>query len=283
MKTITTIGDLRGQIAVWRCEGVKIGFAPTMGNLHAGHLSLIDRLREHGALRIVVSIFVNPKQFGEGEDYVAYPRTLDDDCAQLTASGVDLLFAPEAGDIYQKSDSLAAQINIPELSSDLCGSFRPGHFSGVLTVVAILFNLVQPDIAAFGQKDYQQLVMISAMAKSLSMPVKIVSTPTVRAGDGLALSSRNQYLSDEERAIAPELYRALERAVDGLKSRADIQEIEAGGVLALRNAGFTVDYFSVRNAKTLARVNHSSGDIAVLAAARLGKTRLVDNLRTGKI
>ena len=278
LRIVKTAAALREIVGAWRKGPDTIGFAPTMGNLHAGHMSLVDGLRDQGATRIISSIFVNPTQFGPNEDFSTYPRTFDADCAQLEAAGVDVLFAPEVSEIYPESGGPAAEIDIAGLSSDLCGAFRPGHFTGVLTVVAKLLNLTCPHLAAFGEKDFQQLVMIGKMVESLCFPVRIVPVATGRDEDGLALSSRNQYLSADERKIAPKLRQELLAAGCKLEAGAATSDVESQATEALLGVGFSVDYFSVRAADDLAVIGSARGQMVVLAAVRLGKTRLIDNL-----
>ncbi len=279
MKIAKTAKELGEIVDGWRKQAETVGFVPTMGNLHAGHMRFVGALRSAGATRIVSSIFVNPTQFGPNEDFATYPRTFDDDCRRLEAANVDLLFAPDVGEIYPESGRPTVEINIAGLSSELCGAFRPGHFVGVLTVVAKLLNLTRPHLAAFGEKDYQQLVMITWMVESLCFPVQIVPVATVREEDGLALSSRNQYLSQQERGIAPKLRQVLLEAGQMLESGEAIADIERAGADKLAKRSFTVDYFSVRAADDLSVVDHPHGELVVLSAVRLGKTRLIDNLR----
>lgn len=279
MQTITRIADLRALVLEWRLARETIAFVPTMGNLHAGHASLVGAAHLHGN-RVVASVFVNPLQFGPNEDFAAYPRTPDDDCALLGELGADVLFLPTVEEMYPKGTAGSTIVDVPELSNILCGAYRPGHFQGVATVVVKLLNLVQPDVAIFGEKDYQQLTIIRHSVEDLCLPVKIVGAPTVRAEDGLALSSRNRYLNAEERSRAPLLYRALDRARRRLESGdGDIADIEREGLEALRAAGFRPDYFEVRMANSLSRPRGRNVDVVVLAAARLSRARLIDNLQ----
>ena len=279
MQTLTRIGDLRALVRGWRMAGETIAFVPTMGNLHAGHASLIAAAHHHGR-RVVASVFVNPLQFGPNEDYAAYPRTPEEDAALLTAQGVDALLLPTVEEVYPLGVAENTIVEVPGLSDILCGAFRPGHFRGVATVVVKLLNMVQPDVAIFGEKDYQQLTIIRRAVEDLCLPVRIVGAPTVRAEDGLALSSRNRYLDDAERGIAPELYRALDRARRRLASgETDLAAIEGEGLASLRAAGFRPDYFEVRAAGTLARPHGRDVDLVVLAAARLRRARLIDNMQ----
>jgi pantoate--beta-alanine ligase len=270
MRTVTTIAEVRAQVSRWRAAGERVVFVPTMGNLHAGHMSLIEAARAHGK-RFVASIFVNPMQFGPNEDFAHYPRTPSQDAAMLAAAGCDLMFMPEVGEMYPNGADHATRVAVPGLSEILCGEFRPGHFEGVATVVAKLFHIVDPDVAIFGEKDFQQLTVIRRMVADLCLRVEVVGAPTVREPDGLAMSSRNQYLDAAQRRAAPAIYRQLEQAVAALKAGVrDFAQIETTGIAALNGAGFRTDYFNVRDARTLA---------PVLTAARLGKARLIDNLQ----
>jgi len=279
MRTITQIAELRALVREWRMAGDSIAFVPTMGNLHAGHASLIGAAHLHGR-RVVASVFVNPLQFGPNEDYAAYPRTPEDDSAILEAQGVDVLFLPTVEEMYPRGVGTSTIIDVPDLSGILCGAFRPGHFQGVATVVVKLLNLVQPDVAIFGEKDYQQLTVIRWSVEDLCLPVQIVGAPTVRADDGLALSSRNRYLSSAERAIAPTVYRALDHARRRLEDGdTDVAAIEREGMETLRTAGFRPDYFEVRMAETLEAPQGHDVDVVVLTAARLGRARLIDNVQ----
>ena len=279
MQTVTRIEDMRALVRGWRMAGESIAFVPTMGNLHAGHASLIGAAHLHGR-RVVASVFVNPLQFGPNEDYAAYPRTPEDDTELLAAQGVDVLLLPTVDEMYPLGVAGSTIVDVPELSGILCGAVRPGHFQGVATVVVKLLNLVQPDVAIFGEKDYQQLTIIRRSVEDLCLPVRIVGAPTVRAEDGLALSSRNRYLSESERAIAPMVYRALDRSRRRLESGdADLVGIQREGLESLRAAGFRPDYFEVRMAGTLAEPRGQDVDVVVLTAARLGRARLIDNVQ----
>ena len=279
MQTITRIADMRALVRDWRFSREGIAFVPTMGNLHAGHASLIGAAHLHGR-RVVASVFVNPLQFGPNEDYAAYPRTPEEDAALLEAQGVDVLFLPTVDEMYPQGVAGSTIVDVPELSGILCGAVRPGHFQGVATVVVKLLNLVQPDVGIFGEKDYQQLTIIRRSIEDLCLPVRIVGAPTVRADDGLALSSRNRYLNPQERAVAPQVYRALDRARRRLESGdADVAGIEREGLASLVAAGFRPDYFEVRMAGTLARPRGQDVDVVVLTAARLGRARLIDNVQ----
>lgn len=280
MRTVRTIIELRGMISVWRSQGARVAFVPTMGNLHAGHIRLMTQAA-HRADHVVASIFVNPMQFGVNEDFTTYPRTLTEDSIALAEQGVHALFAPEAAEMYPQGVADTTRIEVPGLSDILCGAHRPGHFTGVATVVNKLFNIVRPDVAVFGEKDYQQLRVIQRMVADLCLPVTILGVPTVREPDGLAMSSRNGYLSPEQRTRAPRLYQALgqarERIAGGERNYAAIAE---EGMSALRDAGFNPDYFTVRRADDL--LPPESGQdhaLVVLGAAWLGKTRLIDNVK----
>jgi pantoate--beta-alanine ligase len=279
MRTLNRIADLRALVQGWRMAGETIAFVPTMGNLHAGHASLLAAAHHHGR-RVVASVFVNPLQFGPTEDYAAYPRTPDEDAALLAAQGVDALLLPTVEEMYPRGIVTSTVVDVPGISDILCGAFRPGHFRGVATVVVKLLNLVQPDTAIFGEKDYQQLTIIRRAVEDLCLPVRIVGAPTVRAEDGLALSSRNRYLDDGERAIAPELYRALDHARQRLMAgETDITSIEIEGLESLRAVGFRPDYFEIRTAATLDRPQGREVGVVVLAAARLRRARLIDNVQ----
>ena len=279
MQTITRIAELREVVTEWRLGRESIAFVPTMGNLHMGHASLMAAAHLHGR-RVISSIFVNPLQFGPSEDFSAYPRTPDDDGSLLREYGVDALFHPTVDEMYPQGSVGSTVIDVPGLTDVLCGAFRPGHFQGVATVVVKLLCLVQPDVAIFGEKDYQQLTVIRRVVQDLNVPVRIVGAPTVRAEDGLALSSRNRYLSVEERATAPAIYRALDRARRRLEAGdADFAAIEAEGLAAVSAAGIKPDYFEVRTADRLERPGEDDSELVVLTAGRLGKARLIDNLQ----
>ena len=277
MQTLQHIAELRAKLRGWREQGQRIAFVPTMGNLHAGHISLIELARSHGD-KFVSSIFVNPMQFGPNEDFNHYPRTPTRDEAMLAAAGCDLMFMPDIAEIYPNGHELATRVEVPTLSDLLCGEFRPGHFQGVATIVAKLFNIVTPDVAVFGQKDFQQLTVIQHMAADLCMPVEIIGAPTVREPDGLAMSSRNQYLTAEERERAPAIYRAMQEAATALRDgQRDLRALEARGRDALSGAGFKVEYFAIRRCADLLNPGPADRDLVVLVAARIGKARLIDN------
>jgi pantoate--beta-alanine ligase len=279
MDVATTVAEVRARVRDWRAAGLRVALVPTMGNLHAGHLSLLAAAR-YRADRVIASVFVNPLQFGPAEDFAAYPRTLADDEGLLAEAHCDLLFAPTVEQIYPDGGAQPTLITVRGLASVLCGQFRPGHFDGVATVVAKLFNIVAPDVAVFGEKDFQQYIIIRRMTHDLMLPVEIVGAPTVRAPDGLALSSRNRYLSPEERAIAPAIHRALQAAVKRLdEGDRNFLGIESAGWQALAVAGLRPDYFAVRDADDLQTPRPTSQELVVLTAARLSKARLIDNLR----
>ncbi len=281
METVATIAAVREHVSRWQRDGERVAFVPTMGNLHAGHISLIDVARKRGD-RFIASIFVNPMQFGPNEDFAHYPRTPEKDQSMLAQAGCDLMFMPDVAEIYPAGFDHSTRVTAPELSGLLDGEFRPGHFDGVSTVVAKLFNIVTPDMAVFGEKDFQQLAIIRRMVADLCMDVEIVGAPTVREADGLAMSSRNQYLTAEERKVAPQLFAALLRAVARLDAgERDFAGIERDGLDAIRRGGFRPDYFVVRDAKTLVPPIQGCRHMVVLVAARLGKARLIDNLQFG--
>ena len=279
MQAVARPNELRAIVAEWRRAGERIAFVPTMGNLHAGHGSLVGRAAEL-AERVIVSIFVNPLQFGPNEDFAAYPRTPEEDRRVLEALHVDLLFAPEVDDIYPRGQESTARVHVPVIEDILCGAFRPGHFMGVATVVTKLLNIVQPDVAVFGEKDYQQLLIIRRAALDLCMPIEIVGVRTAREPDGLAMSSRNRYLSAEQRALAPAIYAELDRARVAIEAGdEDFAALERRGSEALRQAGFRPDYFEIRDAATLEAPGPQSRELVVLTAARIGRARLIDNVR----
>ncbi|CAH1194516.1 pantothenate synthetase [Candidatus Nitrotoga sp. BS] len=276
MLVIHTIAEMRE-----RLRGVTgIALVPTMGNLHEGHLDLVRIARQHGQF-VVVSIFVNPLQFGMNEDYSKYPRALEQDCKMLEQCGVDVVFAPSERDLYPQPQQVT--VELPPIANDLCGAFRPGHFRGAATVVLKLFNIVQPRIAVFGKKDYQQLYLMRQMTAQLNLPVEISGGETVRAADGLALSSRNQYLNVAERAEAVFLYQNLVgirlAIMDGAT---DFFKLERQAMEVLAARGWQVDYVTIRAQSSLSKPTASEGDLVILAAARLGRTRLIDNLEVSR-
>jgi pantoate--beta-alanine ligase len=277
MRTLHSIAELRKVVASWRAAGEEVAFVPTMGNLHRGHVELVRHGRQL-AQRVVASVFVNPLQFGPSEDFDRYPRTLADDQRKLKAARADALFAPSVREIYPAGTQAQSRIHVPDVSGILCGEFRPGHFDGVATVVNLLLNVVQPDYALFGEKDYQQLLVIRRMVADLHLPVKIVGVPTQREPDGLALSSRNQYLSSAQRAKAPRLYVALLDVARDLRvGRRNFADLEKAATKRLAKAGFKPQYVSIRT-KDLTEPTDYTEEFAVLAAAFLGRTRLIDNV-----
>ena len=276
---MTTIAAVRKHVRAWRREGRRVAFVPTMGNLHAGHMSLIEAARRHGD-RFVASIFVNPMQFGPNEDFAHYPRTPREDASRLEAAGCNLMFTPEVTEIYPHGSERATRVEVAHLSRILDGEFRPGHFEGVTTVVAKLFYIVEPHVAVFGEKDFQQLTIIRRMVEDLCMPIEIIAAPTLREADGLAMSSRNQYLTAPERALAPRIYATLEAAASRVRAGdADFASIERSGFRTLEESGFLPEYFSLRQPTDLSPPAHDSRELVILTAARLGRARLIDNLR----
>jgi pantoate--beta-alanine ligase len=280
VRVVSTVSAVRATVAAWRAAGERIAFVPTMGNLHAGHMSLAA-LGAAAAPRVVMSIFVNPTQFGPNEDYAAYPRTLEADEALIAAAGnVDLLFVPAADEIYPFGLEQAVRIQLPALSRELCGAGRPGHFDGVATVVCRLLNIVAPDVLFLGQKDYQQLVLMQRMIEDLRLRVELRMGPTRREDDGLAMSSRNRYLDTAERSRAPALHAALARVREQLLTGArDFALLTAAASAELERAGFRPEYVEIRRQGDLARAEQQSDEpLIVLGAARLGRARLIDNL-----
>lgn len=267
------------RVRAWRKQGLRVALVPTMGNLHKGHATLVAEARKH-ADKVVVSIFVNPLQFGPNEDFNAYPRTPDEDKALLEEYQADLLFAPEVSDMYPQTAQPHTIVQVPELSDILDGVVRPGHFVGVATVVAKLFNIVRPDVALFGEKDYQQLAIIKQMAIDLCIPVQVIGVPTVREKNGLAMSSRNRYLNDGQREQAPHIYEVLHAVELQLqKGRRDFAAMEQGAVTHLQQFGFAPDYVAIRDADTLQPPTKQSRTLVVLTAVRLGRARLIDNVK----
>lgn len=287
IETVTDLAALRERIGQWKRAGLRVGFVATMGNLHAGHYSLVRLARQH-ADRVVVSVFVNPTQFGPNEDYSRYPRTPEADTAGLDAAGADLLWLPSVGTMYPLGVDATVQMRVPGVTEVLEGAHRPGHFDGVATVVARLFNQVQPDVALFGRKDYQQVAVIRHMVADLAFPVELVAAEILREPDGLAMSSRNQYLSADERPVAAEIHRCLQAMRDAVVAGQPREHVERQARQRLSEAGFEVDYVAVRQpdlsepatgagtgSGTKATVH---GERVALVAARLGSTRLIDNL-----
>ncbi len=275
---IETVADLRERVGRWRRNGQTIALVPTMGNLHAGHLSLANQVRPL-ADKVIASIFVNPLQFGEGEDFDSYPRTLEADRAGLASVGVDAVFHPSVEQMYPDGPRLKTSIRLHELEGVLCGQHRDGHFAGVATVVTKLFNLVQPDMAIFGRKDFQQLALIRQMVRDLSTPVRVLAGDTVRESDGLAMSSRNRYLNDKQRVIAATLFRTLQTVGEKISAgERDLRRLCEEAVIVLHDAGFAPDYVQALDAATLEKVSDATNAIVVAGAAYLGKARLIDNL-----
>ena len=276
MKTETTIQGLAASLNPARAARKIIGFVPTMGNLHEGHLSLVREARQLCDV-VVVSIFVNPIQFGPNEDFDNYPRTLEQDSQLLAEAGCDIVFAPSVEQMYGKNPRLT-NISVSEITEDLCGLQRPGHFDGVAVVVTKLFNIVQPNYAFFGQKDYQQLTVIRQFVRDLNIPLEVIGVPIVRAEDGLALSSRNGYLSEQERKTAPAIYQSLKNAEQALQQGEKLSEVLANIKAALTQAGFVVDYVEARTPE-LQKIDEFNQEIVLFVAAKLGSTRLIDNMQ----
>ena len=278
MRTVGDLRALRACIRAWKQEGQRVGFVPTMGNLHAGHYSLVELARRRTD-RVVASVFVNPTQFGPGEDFTRYPRTLAEDSVGLVEHNCDLLFAPSIEVMYPFGPEHAMRIHVPEVGDTLEGAHRPGHFDGVATVVAKLFAMVEPDVAVFGQKDWQQLLLVRRLVQELALPLEVVAGPIARTDDGLALSSRNRFLDAHQRTRAPELHATLEWMRESFNDGHARAAIEGAAMRRLERAGFQPDYAVVRRAQDLAipEEGERSGLMA-LVAARLGDTRLIDNL-----
>jgi pantoate--beta-alanine ligase len=273
---------VRARISRWHRDGQRVAFVPTMGNLHAGHMSLIEMARRHGE-RFVASIFVNPMQFGPNEDFAHYPRTPSADEHMLAAAGCDLMFMPDVTEIYPAGPAGSTRVEIAPLSRILEGEYRPGHFEGVTTVVAKLFNIVQPQVAVFGEKDFQQLTVIRRMVADLCLPVEIIGAPTVRESDDLAMSSRNQYLTPAERQLAPRIFATLEGATRRLASgEDDFAAIERASIESLTAAGLRPDYFSIRNAQDLSPPHADARHLVALTAVRMSRARLIDNLQVSR-
>lgn len=276
IETVTELSRLRAIVTGWKREGLRVALVPTMGNLHAGHYSLVTLARQY-ADRVVSSVFVNPTQFGPNEDFTRYPRTPEADTSGLQDAGCDVLWLPTVESMYPFGVELAANVSVPGISSLLEGAHRPGHFDGVCTVVSRLFNQVQPDVAAFGKKDYQQLAVIRQMVADLAFPIQIVGGDIVREADGLAMSSRNQYLDAVQRPAATLIHRVLQRMREGYVAGLPRDRIEAEATAALQADGFQVDYAALRTPDLL-EPPHEGGPRVALIAARLGSTRLIDNL-----
>lgn len=278
MITVDTVAGLKEQTARLRQGGKRLALVPTMGNLHAGHIRLMQEARQH-AQAVIASIYINPLQFGQNEDFDAYPRTPAHDKIALLSAGVNLLFKPAETEVYPRGRDAQTIVEVPGLSDDLCGAFRPGHFRGVTTVVNRLFSLVMPDVALFGKKDYQQWQIIRLMANDLGLPIEIVGVETVRESDGLAMSSRNNYLNAAERKVAPLLYETLGALRDRIQRHGGVTpEAEAAAMASLQSHGFRPDYVSIRRQQDLATPHPEDRPLVALAAAWLGKTRLIDNV-----
>jgi len=276
------IEQLRTQVSAWRDNNETIAFVPTMGNLHAGHLSLVE-IAQQKAVRVVVSIYVNPLQFSPDEDFDTYPRTLEQDIEKLQAIGTDLIFTPDTSTIYPQGDQQSTFVEVPELSHIIEGEYRPGFFKGVATVVLKLFNMVQPDIAVFGEKDFQQLLVIRQMTADLNLPIKIIGGETKREKDGLAMSSRNNYLNSVEREKSRLLSETLMIFRSQIELGADIKQAEKLCIKKLENHGLIVDYVTLRETSGLKKVSDidmlTTNELVVLAAVKVGKTRLIDNVK----
>ncbi|MEO9944325.1 MAG: pantoate--beta-alanine ligase [Paraglaciecola sp.] len=279
MRVISEISDLREVRRTWQNNGKVIAFVPTMGNLHQGHLNLVREAKNHADI-VVVSIFVNPMQFGPDEDLDAYPKTIENDKRLLEELSVEALFLPHASDIYARGLEQQTFVEVPGISYMICGASRPGHFRGVATIVCKLFNMVQPNLAFFGEKDFQQLQVIKAMVTDLSMNLEVFGVPTTREDDGLAMSSRNQYLKEEERKLAPTLYVKMQSMVKQITDgRRDFNRLTEEYKTQLAELGFSPDYLEIRNDETLLQPGHEDKGLVLLAAAFLGKTRLIDNIQ----
>lgn len=279
MQFIEFLSALRELRQSWRSNGQTVAFVPTMGNLHDGHLDLVKQAKSL-ADKVVVSIFVNPMQFGANEDLDAYPRTLDADRSKLEAHGVDALFFPAVEDVYPRGLTEQTIVEVPAISDLLCGASRPGHFRGVATIVCKLFNMVQPEVACFGEKDFQQLQVIRTMVEDLSLPISIVGVPTRRQEDGLAMSSRNGYLSAEQRATATRIYAAMKQMHEAITaSQESYDDIERKASQMLMTAGLTPDYVTIRNVTTLQPATPDDTNLVILIAAFMGTTRLIDNMQ----
>jgi len=276
MELVENISDVSNLVSKWKKQQLKVAFVPTMGNLHTGHLSLVEKALAV-ADKVVVSIYVNPMQFGAGEDFDSYPRTLDADIEALSCQGVDVLFLPTTKTMYPDESKATTEVYVPEITEILCGESRPGHFLGVSTIVNKFFNIIQPDIAIFGQKDFQQVAIIRRMVADLFIPIEILAMPTTRELDGLAKSSRNQYLTEDERNRAPSLYNLMKESSESVVNGADIAVIESKGMDLLSSLGFDPEYFSFRDPISLTQLERSQPEMVLVVAAKLGATRLIDN------
>jgi len=278
MDTVSSLHDLRQQVLSWHQQGLNIGFVPTMGNLHAGHLSLITEAKKR-ADKVIVSIFVNPLQFDDKADLSAYPRTLEADTQQLASTACDVLFTPSVETVYPKGMTDQTTVTVPMIGERLCGRHRPGHFDGVATVVSKLLNMVAPDSAVFGEKDFQQLLLIKKLVHDLNMPVDIISSETYREQSGLAMSSRNQYLSEAERLLAVEIYQTLQKIKQQLKQgELNFSLLCQQAEQNLKQQGFIPDYVEICRETDLMPANHQDKDLRILIAAQLGPARLIDNI-----
>lgn len=279
MITVKSLRELRAAVSRARSEGKRIALVPTMGNLHAGHIALVEKATQRADF-VVASIFVNPLQFGANEDLDKYPRTLVADQEKLVSAGCHLLFTPDVEEVYPDGMQQQTRVSVPLVSEGLCGASRPGHFEGVATVVCKLFNMVQPDLALFGEKDFQQLAVIRKLVRDLNLPIQVMGEPTVRAADGLALSSRNGYLNESQRALAPLLYRTLQQLAEEIRRQPPSQStLLAAARQQLEDAGLRPDYLELREAVRLREVQDSDRQLVLLAAVYLGTTRLIDNLQ----
>ena len=278
MKIVNDIQSLRQQVKEWRMQDLKIAFVPTMGNLHDGHLALVKAAHQH-ADKVIVSIFINPMQFGLSEDIDNYPKTIEQDQNRLIAENVDLLFIPTSDIIYPKGYTDNTFVEVPNISNLYCGKSRPGHFRGVATVVCKLFNLVHPDVACFGSKDYQQLQIIQNMVDDLSMPVEIIPVEIIRENSGLAMSSRNGYLTKEEKQIAPSFYKTLQWLAEEIKTNKNFDELCQQADEKINQAGLKTDYISICHAYTLAEATDNDKNLVILGSAFCGKARLIDNIQ----
>jgi pantoate--beta-alanine ligase len=278
METVSSLAQLRQQVKQWRKQGLTIGFVPTMGNLHAGHLSLVDKAKQH-ADKVIVSIFVNPLQFNDQIDLNAYPRTIEADTVQLTQTACDIVFVPDVATVYPEGMAKQSKITVPEIADRLCGAYRPGHFDGVATVVTKLFNMVMPDVAVFGEKDYQQLLLIKKLVHDLNMPIEIIGAETHREQNGLAMSSRNQYLSATEQTVAAEIVQTLLEIKQQLEQgQGDFTAICEEAKQAIEQKGFEVDYIEICREADLMPAQSEDKALRILIAAQLGPARLIDNM-----
>lgn len=279
MITVKSLRELRAAVSRARSEGKRIALVPTMGNLHAGHIALVEKATQRADF-VVASIFVNPLQFGANEDLDKYPRTLVADQEKLVGAGCHLLFTPDVEEVYPDGMQQQTRVSVPLVSEGLCGASRPGHFEGVATVVCKLFNMVQPDLALFGEKDFQQLAVIRKLVRDLNLPIQVMGEPTVRAADGLALSSRNGYLNESQRALAPLLYRTLQQLAEEIRRQPSARStLLAAARQQLEDAGLRPDYLELREAVRLRELQDSDRQLVLLAAVYLGTTRLIDNLQ----